>query len=56
MVFAHAGHWLANLAYAAPVIVLVGWLGVARVKEAMANRRGPGASAVDDQPVGARHD
>jgi hypothetical protein len=38
--FAHAGHWLASLAYAVPVIVLVGWLGVTKVKEAMARRRG----------------
>ena len=40
MVLAHAGHWLANLAYAAPVIVLVGWLGVVRAREALAARRG----------------
>jgi hypothetical protein len=40
MVLAHAGHWLLNLAYAAPVIVLVGWLGVVRAREALATRRG----------------
>ncbi len=33
MVLAHAGHWLAGLAYAAPVLALVAWLGVAKVKE-----------------------
>lgn len=50
-VVAHAGHWLANLAYAAPVIALVGWLGVTKLKEARAARRGerPGS----DQPTGA---
>ncbi len=34
--FAHAGHWLASVAYAAPVVVLVGWLLVVRLKD---NRR-----------------
>ena len=43
-VIAHAGHWLAGLAYAAPVIVLAGWLAVVKVKD----RRGPGASAGPD--------
>jgi hypothetical protein len=37
---AHAGHWLANVAYAAPVLVLVGWMAVAKVKDARARRRG----------------
>ena len=40
MVLAHAGHWLLNVSYAAPVIVLVGWLGYVRAKDAVANRRG----------------
>jgi hypothetical protein len=26
LVLAHAGHWLASLIYAAPVLVLGGWL------------------------------
>jgi hypothetical protein len=38
--FAHAGHWFAGLAYAAPVLVLVGWMGVVKVKDARARRRG----------------
>ena len=45
MVFAHAGHWLANLAYAAPVIALVGWLGYVKVREAFGRRD------VDKQPT-----
>ena len=45
MVFAHAGHWLVNVAYAAPVIVLVGWLGYVRAREALGARRG-----VEKQP------
>ena len=35
---AHAGHWLAGLAYAAPVLVLLGWMGVAKVKDSRARR------------------
>jgi hypothetical protein len=38
--FAHAGHWLAGLAYAAPVFVLLGWMGAVKVKEGRARRRG----------------
>ena len=39
-VFAHAGHWLAGLAYAAPVFVLLGWLGIMRLRDNRARRRG----------------
>ena len=39
MVFAHAGHWLAGVAYAAPVFVLMGWLAVVRLKDRRAGRR-----------------
>jgi hypothetical protein len=38
--FAHAGHWIAGLAYAAPVLVLLGWMGVVKVKDSRARRRG----------------
>jgi hypothetical protein len=47
--FAHAGHWLAGLAYAAPVLVLLGWMAVAKVKDARARREGV-ADGVDRQP------
>ena len=39
VVIAHAGHWLASIAYAAPVIVLVGWMGVVRLRDNRARRR-----------------
>ncbi len=52
-VFAHAGHWLVNLAYAAPVIGLLGWVGVVKVKEAAARRRGGGSGS---DHVGATSD
>ena len=33
LVLAHAGHWLANLVYAGPVIVVVGWLAWTTLRE-----------------------
>ena len=39
-VTAHAGHWLASVAYAAPVIGLLGWLAVVKVRDVRARRRG----------------
>jgi hypothetical protein len=47
IVFAHAGHWLAGLAYAAPVIVLAGWLGVVKVKDRRTRHAGGGSDTVD---------
>lgn len=38
-IYAHTGHWLAGVAYAAPVFVLLGWLGVVRLKDTRARRR-----------------
>jgi hypothetical protein len=35
---AHAGHWIVNIAYFAPVVAFVGWLARAELKE----RRGGG--------------
>jgi hypothetical protein len=43
MVFAHAGHWLASLAYAAPVLALLGWMGVLKIRDIRERRRGGGA-------------
>ena len=39
-VLAHAGHWAAGVAYAAPVIILLGWLGIVRLRDSRARRRG----------------
>ena len=36
--FAHAGHWLVQLAYLAPLLVLVVLLAVGRVRERRARR------------------
>ena len=33
MYFAHAGHWLVNIAYFVPVIAFLVWLGVTQIKE-----------------------
>ena len=46
IVVAHAGHWLAGLAYAAPVFVLAGWLAVVKVKD----RRNPRVDVGHDTP------
>ena len=42
--FAHAGHWLAQIAYLAPLVVLVVMLVVGRVKERRARRRDDGVT------------
>lgn len=39
VVFAHPGHWLASAAYAAPVLVLLGWMGAVRLRDIRARRR-----------------
>ena len=39
VVFAHPGHWLVSVAYAAPVVVLLGWMGVVRFRDTRARRR-----------------
>jgi hypothetical protein len=36
---AHAGHWLASVAYAAPVIALVVWMVILKVRDVRARRR-----------------
>ena len=37
-VLAHAGHWLVSVAYAAPVIGLLVWLGVVKVRDMRSQR------------------
>jgi hypothetical protein len=32
-VVAHAGHWLVNLAFAAPAFVFIGWLAWVTIKD-----------------------
>jgi uncharacterized membrane protein YtjA (UPF0391 family) len=39
--FAHAGHWLAQIAYLLPLVVLVVMLVVGRVRERRARRDAP---------------
>ena len=38
-VLAHAGHWIANLLYLAPVLVIVGALGLQRWRDKRAGGR-----------------
>jgi hypothetical protein len=45
VVLAHVGHWLVSVAYALPVLVLLGWLAVVKAREWMRGRAGAGGSA-----------
>ena len=38
-VLAHPGHWLVNVAYAGPVLVLLGWMGIVKLRDRRARRR-----------------
>ena len=38
-VLAHAGHWLASVAYAAPVVGLLVWLAVVKVRDMRSQRQ-----------------
>ena len=48
-VLAHTGHWLAELLYVAPVIVIVTWISV----KAIIDRRRPPEPGEGDQPARA---
>ena len=41
---AHAGHWLAQLAYLAPLILLVGFLVATKLRERRERRRARGVT------------
>ena len=41
IVFAHAGHWLASLAYIAPLLILVGVILVGKVRDRRGERTDP---------------
>jgi hypothetical protein len=41
IVFAHAGHWLASLAYVAPLVFLVGVILAGKVRDRRAERSDP---------------
>jgi hypothetical protein len=41
IVLAHAGHWLAQLAYLAPLLLLIGLLVAGRLRERRARRADP---------------
>ncbi len=46
IVFAHAGHWLAQLAYLVPLILLVGLLVAGRLRETASAASAPIVSAL----------
>jgi cytochrome c-type biogenesis protein CcmH/NrfF len=39
MVLAHPGHWLANLLYTAPVVLVIGTIGFQALRERRRERR-----------------
>ena len=47
---AHAGHWIANLLYAAPVFVVVGALTLQRARDKREARAGEGQSDKSEPP------
>jgi hypothetical protein len=42
--FAHAGHWLAQIAYLAPLVLLVVMIVVGRLRERLGRRERAGAA------------
>ena len=47
---AHAGHWLVNLLYMAPVVIVVGWLSVRAIADRRRERREAAGSAPPPAP------
>ena len=45
VVFAHAGHWLPQLLYLAPVLVMVAAVGLGKLRERRSKRPGADPSA-----------
>ena len=41
MTLAHTGHWLANLMYVLPVLVVVGWISIRALLDRRAAKRDP---------------
>ena len=41
---AHAGHWLAQIAYLAPLVLLIGMLVVGKLRERRERRRNAGVT------------
>jgi hypothetical protein len=49
LILAHAGHWLANLLYLAPVVIIVGALGYQSFKDRRRGDDGDDAEADAEQ-------
>jgi hypothetical protein len=47
---AHAGHWLAQLMYVAPVLAIVGWISIRALLDRRAAKREPPGSHGPAQP------
>jgi len=51
-IFAHAGHWITSLIYAAPVVLLVALLGLDHLRNRRRDRDGSGEASVTSTPAG----
>ena len=40
VVFGHSGHWLVNLVYVGPVLVIAAWIGIQSLRDRRAAARG----------------
>ncbi len=47
--FAHPGHWLAELLYVAPVLIIGGWIGIRSLLDKREERRTGADPAQPDQ-------
>jgi hypothetical protein len=50
LLLAHAGHWLVNVAYFAPVVAFLVWLGGNELRERRSRRKAERRSAEEPRP------
>ena len=52
MTLAHAGHWLLNVLYVLPVVLVVGWISVRAILDRRAEARGEATPEPAPPPAG----
>jgi hypothetical protein len=50
IVVAHVGHWLVNLIYLAPVILIVSWIGITSIRDRRHEHRDDGPRRTETHP------
>ena len=53
-IFAHAGHWLADLLFVAPVFLIVGWVLIANLRDRRREERSARGERSQDRPKQTR--